>query len=122
MRHVIMGVGIWAFAMLTGAGAALAEYGALALDKSTLQYGLSSNEETQGKADEAALKECGGDKCKIVFRTVAGQCGAIATAENRSVWGGAKRPQRASAQLAAVQNCQKQSKSQCKARSVECNR
>ena len=122
MRRVIMGLGIWALAMLTGAGAAVAGHGALALDETTLQYGLSSNEGTQGKADEVALKECGNDKCKIVFRTTPGQCGAIATAENRSVWGGAKRPQRAAAQLAAVQNCQKRSKSQCKARSVECNR
>jgi hypothetical protein len=38
-----------------------------------------------------ALKGCGSDKCNIVFRTTSGQCGAIATAENRSVGGGAKR-------------------------------
>ena len=122
MRRVIKAVGIWAFAMMTGVGMALAGYGALALDERTLQYGFSSNEETQTKADDVALKECGSDKCKIVFRTAPGQCGAIATAENRSVWGGAKRPKRAAAQLAAVQNCQKRTKSQCKARSVECNR
>lgn len=122
MRCVILSLGIWAVAMLTGAGAALAAYGALALDESTLQYGLSSDEEAQGKADDAALKECSSDKCKLVFRTTSGQCGAIAIAENRSVWGGAKRARRAAAQLAAVQNCQKRSKSPCKARSVECNR
>ena len=105
-----------------GAGPALAEYGALALDATTLKYGLSSNQSTQGKADDAALKECGSAKCKIVFRTVARQCGAIAIAENSTAWGGARRPQRAAAGLGASQNCQKRTESQCKIRSIECNR
>ena len=56
---------------MTGVGSALAGYGALAVgvDETTVKYGLSSNEETQKKAEDAALKECGSDKCKIVFKT-----------------------------------------------------
>ena len=105
-----------------GAGRALAAYGALALDESTLKYGLSSNRDTQAQADDAALKECGSGRCKIVFRTVARECGAIAIAENITAWGGAKRPHQAAAGLAANRSCQRRTKSQCKIRSIECNR
>ena len=108
--------------ILMAAGPALAGYGALAHDDGTGKYGLSANEETQGKADDVALKICGGDKCKIVFRTSARQCGAIATAETGSGWGGGKHAQRAAAELAAMQNCQKHTKGQCKVKGTECNR
>jgi len=70
MRRI---TGIWIFviSIMTGVGSALAGYGALAVgvDETTVKYGLSSNEETQKKAEDAALKECGSDKCKIVFKT-----------------------------------------------------
>ena len=100
---------------------AFAGYGALARDDDSGKYGLSSNEESQGKADDVALKICGSDKCKVVFRTVARECGAIATAEDNKVWGGAKRSQKAAAELAAMENCQKRVKVQCKIRGAECN-
>ena len=111
-----------AFAVAIGAGPALAAYGALALDETTLKYGLSSDQDTQAKADHAALKECGTDKCTVVFRTEARECGAIAIDENITAWGGAKRPQRASAGLAAHRSCQRRTKSRCKIRGIECNR
>jgi len=101
---------------------AFAGYGALARDDDSGKYGLSSNEESQGKADDVALKICGSDKCKVVFRTVARECGAIATAEDNKVWGGAKRSQKAAAELAAMENCQKGIKGQCKISGAECNR
>ncbi len=101
---------------------AFAGYGALARDDDSGKFGLSSNEESQGKADDVALKICGSDKCKVVFRTVARECGAIATAEDNKVWGGAKRSQKAAAELAAMENCQKRVKGQCKIRGAECNR
>ena len=124
MRPIISVAGVFTVATLAiiGARPALAAYGALALDETSLKYGLSSNQDTQAKADDAALKECGSGKCKIVFRTAARECGAIAIDENTTAWGGAKRPQRASAGLAADRNCQKRTKSQCKIRSIECNR
>ena len=136
MRRIISLAGICVFviSMMIGVSSALAGHGALAVgvDETTLKYGLSSNEESQKKAEEAALKECGSDKCKIVFKTVGKKCGAIATPEDSEksensektkspVWGAADRPQRAAAELAAINNCQKRTKRQCKVRSVECN-
>jgi len=104
------------------AAPAFAGYGALARDDDSGKYGLSSNEESQTKADDVAMKICGGEKCKIVFRTAARECGAIATAEDGKVWGGAKRGQKAAAELAAIEGCQKRIKGQCKIRGAECNR
>src|SRR6266852_2280484 len=103
-RTTIIAAGFAAFTMLALAGPALAGFGALAHDDDSGKYGLSSNEASQGKADDVAMKECGGDKCKIVFRTVAKQCGAIAVAETggSSAWGGGKAPQRAAAELEAM--------------------
>ena len=120
-RTTLIATGLGAVMTIMAAGPALAGYGALAHDDSTGKYGLSSNEDSQGKADDVALKICGNDKCKIVFRTASRQCGAIATGEG-AAWGGGKHPQRATAELAAMQNCQKHTKGQCKIRGVECNR
>jgi hypothetical protein len=115
-------VGFSALLVAVAAAPAFAGYGALAYEEGTGKYGLSSNEETQKKADEVALKICGGDKCKIVFSTAGRECGAIATGETGKAWGGGKSPQRAAAELGAIQNCQKRSKGQCKIRGAECNR
>ncbi len=108
--------------VLAGAGPALAEYGAFAHDEATGKYGFSWNEPDQSRADAAALKGCAAGACKIVFRTGPKECGAIALSENGKVWGGAKRNQRAEAQLAAIENCQKRISGQCKVRGSECNR
>ncbi len=101
---------------------AFAEFGAFAYDQAAGKYGVSWNEKTQKAADDAALKGCATDKCKVVFRTGAGQCGAIALTEDGKTWGGARRPQRDAAQLAAIENCQKRTGGQCKVRGAECNR
>jgi hypothetical protein len=97
-------------------------FGAFAHNEITGKYGLTANEETQGRADEVALKTCGDESCKIVFRTAPRECGAIAVAESGNAWGAGKRPQSAGAELDAVQNCQKRTKVQCKVRSAECNK
>jgi len=115
-------VGFSAILVMLAAAPAFAGYGALARDDDSGKFGLSSNEETQTKADDVAMKICGSDKCKIVFRTVARECGAIATTEDSKVWGGAKRSQKAAAELAAMENCQKRVKGQCKIRGADCNR
>jgi hypothetical protein len=118
----------WIIVIASGALLALAAnpasagYGALAHDDESGKYGFSSNEESQGKADDVATKICGGDKCKIVFRTAAKQCGAIAIAEGSSVWGAGKGPAKAAAELDAITNCQKRTKSQCKVREAVCNK
>lgn len=97
-------------------------YGAFAHDDLTGRYGLSWNQESTSRAEEAALKGCASDKCKIVFRTTARQCGAIATNEDGKIWGGATRPKRDAAERAAVENCEKRTSSQCKLRGAQCNR
>lgn len=123
-RSTMIALGIAGFLASAAAQPASAGYGALAQDDASGKYGLSANEQTQSKADDVAMKICGGDKCKIVFRTVAKECGAIATAETGNAWGAGKRPQnqRAAAELAAIQSCQKRTKGQCKLRGAECNR
>ncbi len=52
----------------------------------------------------------------------AGQCGAIAMSENGRIWGGATRPDRAAAERAAIENCEKRGSGSCRSRSVQCNR
>jgi hypothetical protein len=120
-RMSIFAASCAAVLLMAASGPALAGYGALAHDDDSGKYGLSANEESQAKADDVAMKECGGDKCKIVFRTVARECGAIAAAGTGNAWGAGKHGQKATAELAAVTNCQKRSPAQCKVRAAECN-
>jgi hypothetical protein len=123
-RTGMIAVGFSAVLAMLAATPAFAGYGALAYDEQAKKYGLSSDEVSQTKADDVATKECGSDKCKIIFRTTARQCGAIATEppEAGTAWGGGKGPQRATAELDAVTNCQKRTKGQCKVREAACNR
>jgi len=109
-------------AATAGARPALAAYGAFAYDEGAHKYGYSYNEATQKAADAAALKGCASGGCKVVFRTGPQQCGAIATGEEGKVWGGARREQRAAAELAAMSDCQKRTSGQCKIKASECNR
>jgi hypothetical protein len=122
MRRTTMIVG-FSVILVLAAAPAFAGYGALAYDEQSRKYGLSSDEVSQAKADDVAMKECGGGKCKIVFRTVPRECGAIAIGEgDTTAWGAGKRSQRAAAELDAVNNCQKRTKDQCKVREAACNR
>ena len=100
---------------------AFAGFGTLAYDETAMKYGLSSNEESQSKADDVAMKECASDKCKIVFRTAARECGAVAMAGSGNGWGAGKHAQKATAELAAMTNCQKHTTGQCKIRAAQCN-
>ena len=111
-----------ALVMLAAAAPAFAKFGAFAYDEKTGKYGFSWNEDSQEKADQAAMKGCPSEQCKVVFRTATHECGAIAATEDGKIWGGAKRPRRDAAELAAMQNCQKRTKGQCKIRGAECNR
>ena len=104
------------------AATARAEYGAFAYDAATGKYGDSWNERDQRAADQAALKGCRSDNCKVVFQVGPRHCGAIAMTENGKIWGGADRDARDAAKLAALENCQKRTKEQCIVRANECNR
>lgn len=99
-----------------------AAFGSFAHDEATGRYGASWNQGSPGRADEAALKGCASDTCKIVFRTAARQCGAIATTDTGKIWGGATRADRGAAERAALENCDKRTADACKLRSVQCNR
>ncbi|MBV9824209.1 MAG: DUF4189 domain-containing protein [Alphaproteobacteria bacterium] len=96
--------------------------GAFAHDETTGKYGFSWNETSPRAAEDTALKGCASPQCKVVFRTGAHECGAIAMNDNGKVWGGAKRPTKDAAQLAALENCQKRTGRQCNLRGAECNR
>jgi uncharacterized protein DUF4189 len=124
MRRAILKVAGFAVALfvLANAAPAFAEYGAFARDEATGKYGLSWNEANQKQADDAAIKSCNTTGCKVVFRTTAKQCGAIATTDDGKIWGGSTRPTKAAAELAAMEGCQKRTKVQCKVRGAECNK
>ena len=127
MRFGIMAAAIVAclavVALVAGTAPAQAAFGAFAYDEGTGKYGASWNQASEKEADEAALKGCTSEKCKIVFRTKAGQCGAIATTENGKAWGGARRPKREEAEKAALANCEKRSgAAKCKVRTADCNK
>jgi hypothetical protein len=113
-----------ALASIASAAPAHAAFGAFAYDQTTGKYGYSWNETSEQKAEEAALKGCASDKCKIIFRTKDGQCGAFAMTENGKIWGGATRPKRDAAEKAALDNCRKRvsAGAQCKIRGSECNK
>ena len=122
-RRLTIAAGL-AIAMLglANAAPAFAEYGAVAHDESTGKYGFAWNEANQKQADEAAIKACNTSGCKIAFRVGPKRCGALATTEDGKIWGGADRPTRAAAELAAMQGCQKRTKAQCQIRGSECNK
>ena len=109
---------------LAGAAPAQAAVGAFAYDEATGKYGASWNQATEKQAAEAALKGCASEKCKIVFRIAAGQCGAIAATEDGKAWGGARRPKREEAEKSAVANCEKRpgAAGKCKVKTAECNK
>ena len=124
MRRAMLTAAGFAAALfvLANAAPAFAEYGAFARDEATGKYGFSWNEANQKQAEDVAVKGCNTTGCKVVFRVGPKRCGAIATSDDGKIWGGADRPARAAAELAAIQNCQKRTKVQCKVRGAECNR
>ncbi|HWB52055.1 MAG TPA: DUF4189 domain-containing protein [Stellaceae bacterium] len=110
--------------MLTAAGPAFAASGAIAYDQATGRYGLAWNKATQQQANDAAMKDCGSDKCKLI-PVPGGKCAALATGadeKENNAWGVSVRGGKPEAELAAMQNCQKRTSGQCKIRGSECNR
>jgi hypothetical protein len=124
IRVALVAASLAALALVVGAAPAHAAFGAFAYDETTGKYGYSWNETSEKKAEEAALKGCASDGCKIVFRTGSNQCGAFAMTSSGKVWGGATRPKRDAAEKAALENCQKRAAAggQCKVRGSGCNK
>jgi hypothetical protein len=106
------------------AGPAFAAFGAIAYDEGNGRYGLAWNKPTQKQASDAAMKDCGSDKCKLI-QVPGGKCAALATSadeKEKNVWGVSIRDGKSEAELATMQNCQKRTKGQCKIQSSECNK
>ena len=122
MRRALLTTGFSALLAMLAAAPALAEYGAFALEEATGKYGMSWNEANSRQAEDVATKACNAKGCKIVFSVGPKECGAIATTDEGKAWGGARKHTKAEAELAAIQNCQKNTKLQCKLRGAECNR
>src|SRR6516164_3679082 len=96
--------------------AAQSEYGAIAWDKETGKRGWSWNQQTQSRADEVALSECGATGCKVIMRTGRRECAALATNEAGKYVGAASRKDRDAARLAALANCKKGNAGECTVR------
>jgi hypothetical protein len=108
--------------MLLAATPALAAYGAIAWDKQSGKRGWSWNEATAQKAAEVAISECGASGCKVIMRTGAGQCAALATIDTGKFVGAAVRKTKDDARLAAMANCQKGKAGDCIVRVSDCNK
>jgi hypothetical protein len=121
-RTALFALGIWALLVFVSATPAFAEFGAFARDETSGKLGLSWGKGAQRQADEAAMKDCGESSCKIIFRTRAKQCSAVATADQGNAWGASRRDHKDAAELAAMTDCQKRVKGQCKVRASGCNR
>jgi hypothetical protein len=118
-RH---GVPAAALALLLFAAApAFAGYGAIAWDQDTGKRGWAWNEKTQQLADKAALSACGASGCKVVIRTAAGRCGALATSQDGKQAGAAGRKTRDAARLEALKRCPKDA-GECVIRVSDCNK
>jgi hypothetical protein len=122
-NRVWTGLALIAFAStLFPAAPAFAGYGAIAWDRSTGKYGVSWNQPTPRRAEEAALGECGASGCKVVGRVGPAMCGALATTEDGKHAGAAWRKDREAARLRALKDCQKDSAGECIVRATDCNK
>ena len=122
-RATIIAAGFSALLVALAAAPAAAGYGAVAIDESAGKYGFGWNEDTQKRADEAALRGCNADGCKIVFRLPPRRCGSLATSETgKFTWGGKEHATRDGAKLGALENCQKRTSTKCVIRGSGCNR
>jgi hypothetical protein len=101
---------------------ALAGFGAIAWDKESGKSGWIWNQPTAQKAAEMALSECGASGCKVIVRTIAKQCAALATTEGGKYVGAAARKAQDAARLAALSNCQKGKAGDCVVRVSDCNK
>ncbi len=101
--------------------AAVAGYGAVAYDTGTRKAGSAWNEDTQQKADDAALRMCGSDQCKVLFAVAPGMCAAFATPESGPAWSGATKTSIIDAEISAMKDCQARIKVRCLLRQSRCN-
>jgi Domain of unknown function (DUF4189) len=85
MTRLLMIPAAFGLAMLVGAPA-VAGYGAVAYDGDARKQGTAWNETTQ-RANQAAPRNCGSDKCKVRFGVPRGMCAALVTPDSGPAWG-----------------------------------
>src|ERR1700761_4677773 len=91
--------------LVLASGEARAQYGSLAYDSNTKQWGRSFNLQSPRDADQVALSFCRTGGCQVVVRTGPGQCGAIAAARAGTRYHWSTRPYRREAEYNAVAGC-----------------
>ena len=94
-------------------------YGSLAVNRVTKAAGISALWESQAKANNTALSQCGAG-CEVVMEFANGQCAAFARGSNGSM-GWAIGSSKADASQKAVSQCQTYSGIGCVVLLAECN-
>lgn len=101
---------------------AFAGFGAIAWDKETGKAGWTWNQPAPRNAVEKALRECGSTGCKIIVRTTAKQCSAIATTADGKAIGASARSSLEAARTRAMEDCAKRKAGDCVVRASDCNK
>ena len=94
-------------------------YGSLAVNRVTKAAGISALWDSQAKANNTALSQCGAG-CEVVMEFANGQCAALARGTNMSL-GWATGSSKADASQKAVSQCQTYSGIGCAALLAECS-
>jgi hypothetical protein len=89
------------------AAPALADFGAIAYDRTNCAWGRSWNYADQPGADARAMSECvaGGSNCQVVARVGPQLCGAVAATDSCSGYGWATRSNTSEAESVAMEQC-----------------
>jgi hypothetical protein len=94
-------------------------YGSLAVNSVTKAAGISAQWESQAKANNTALSQCGAG-CAVVMEFGNGQCAALARGSNMAM-GWSTGSSKADASQKAVSQCQTYSGIGCVVLLAECN-
>jgi uncharacterized protein DUF4189 len=119
---ILLYVAVAQASILIGNVSAMAGHGAVAYDQEKRKQGAAWNEDTQQRANEAALRACASDSCKVRFGVAPGKCAALATPESGAAWGAAVRKTVDDAKFAALKNCQRHAKNKCATRESGCTK
>src|SRR5437764_6713051 len=94
-----------AIVLTVAAAPAWGGFGAVAYDQDAGKFGASWNEPSPARANEAALKQCASEQCRVYPVEPKG-CGALAVSDKDKAWGGADRVNLEAAKREAIAHCQ----------------
>ena len=103
-RVMLTVAALGAFATCVSASPAQAGFGAIAYDQNAGKEGFSWNQPTEAQANEAALRQCASQDCRI-YPVSPKSCGALARSGSDKAWGGAERETLDLAKRDAVERC-----------------